>query len=124
MLESIRQDLRFGIRQLRKSPGFTFVAVLSLALGVGANTAMFQLIDAIRLKMLPVADPAQLAHIDFAEGSSRSGWFSTRSARMTYAHWDEIRRQQQAFTGIVAWSASRFNLATGGEARMERTAAA
>jgi predicted permease len=117
MLESIKQDLRFGLRQLRKSPGFTFVAVLSLALGVGANTAMFQLIDAIRLKMLPVADPAQLAYIDFADGSSRSGWFSTRSARMTYAHWDEIRRQQQAFTGVVAWSASRFNLAIGGEAR-------
>jgi putative ABC transport system permease protein len=117
MLTSLRQDISYGIRQLRQSPGFTLVAVLSLALGVGANTAMFQLVDAIRLKMLPVREPQELVSIDFAKGSSRSGWFSTRSARLTYAQWDQIRKQQQAFNGVLAWSASRFNLTTGGEAR-------
>jgi len=111
------QDLRYGIRQLRQSPGFTLVAVASLALGIGANTAIFQLVDAIRLKMLPVEKPQELVSIDFEKNSSRSGWFSTRSARLTYAQWEQIRSQQQAFSGAVAWSAARFNLASGGEAR-------
>ena len=99
MLESIVQDLRYGLRQLKQSPGFTAVAVLSLALGIGANTAIFQLVDAIRLKTLPVHNPKELVSIDFEKGSSRSGNFSTRSARLTYAQWEEIRARQQAFTG-------------------------
>ncbi len=111
------QDLRYGIRQLRQSPGFTLVAVASLALGIGANTAIFQLVDAIRLKMLPVEKPQELVSIDFEKNSSRAGWFSTRSARFTYAQWEQIRSQQQAFSGVLAWSATRFNLASGGEAR-------
>ena len=117
MFESTMQDMRYGIRQLRQSPGFTLVAVLSLALGIGANTAIFQLIDAIRLKMLPVHNPQELMSIDFERDSMRAGWFSTRSARLTYAQWDQIRAQQQVFTGVLAWSAARFNLANGGEAR-------
>src|SRR6266478_6013988 len=117
MLESTMQDVRYGVRQLRQSPGFTLVAVLSLALGIGANTAIFQLIDAIRLKMLPVRNPQELVSVDFEKNSMRAGWFSTRSARLTYAQWEQIRTQQQAFDGVLAWSAARFNLATGGEAR-------
>ncbi len=117
MLEPVLLDLRYALRQLRQNPGFTVVAVLSLALGIGANTAIFQLIDAIRLRMLPVRNPHELVTIDFREGSQRSGWFSTRSSRLTYAQWDRIRAQQQAFTGVIAWSANRFNLASGGEAR-------
>src|SRR5262245_11710839 len=117
MLEFFRQDVSYGIRQLKQSPGFTIVAVLSLALGIGANTAIFQLVDTIRLRMLPVHDPQELVSIEFKPGSQRSGWFSTRSARLTYAQWDHIRAQQQAFMGVLSWSATRFNLADGGEAR-------
>jgi putative ABC transport system permease protein len=117
MFESILQDVRYGMRQLRQSPGFMLAAVLSLALGIGANTAIFELVNAIRLKMLPVRNPRELVAIDFERDSLRAGWFSTRSARLTYAQWDQIRAQQQAFTGVLAWSAGRFNLATGGEAR-------
>jgi predicted permease len=115
--DSIAQDLRYAVRQLRQSPGFTLIAVLSLALGIGANTAIFQLVDAVRLRTLPVQNPQELVSIDFPSGSSRSGWFSTRSARFTYGHWREIRAAQQAFTGVLAWSAARFNLTSGGEAR-------
>jgi putative ABC transport system permease protein len=117
MLESFLQDVRYGIRQLRQSPGFTVVAVLSLALGIGANSAMFQLIDAIRLRMLPVSRPQELVNVDFARKSLRAGWFSTRSARLTFAQYEQIKQQQQAFTGVVAWSATRFNLSPGGVAR-------
>lgn len=111
------RDLRFAIRQLRKSPGFTLAAVLSLGLGIGANTAIFQLVNAIRLRTLPARDPQTLAYIDFAKGSARSGSFSTRSARFTYTQWQDLRARQQAFSGIMAWSATRYNLASGGEGR-------
>jgi putative ABC transport system permease protein len=117
MLESIRQDVRYGLRQLKQSSGFSFVAVLSLALGIGANTAIFQLVNAIRLKMLPVRNPQELVSIDFEKGSARAGWWSSRSAKLTSAQWEQIRAQQQAFTGVLAWSAARFNLANGGEPR-------
>ena len=111
------QDLRYGARQLRLNPGFAAVAVLSLALGIGANTAIFQLVNAVRLRALPVERPEELAYVDFAKGSMRSGWFSTRSARFTYAQWEQIRDHQEAFSGVLAWSATRFNLTSGGEAR-------
>jgi putative ABC transport system permease protein len=111
------QDLRYGWRQLRLNPAFTAVAVLSLALGIGANTAIFELVNAVRLRTLPVQKPEDLAYIDFQRGSSRSGNFSTRSARFTWAQWKQIEAQQQAFSGVMAWSARRFNLASGGEIR-------
>jgi predicted permease len=111
------QDLLYGIRQLRSSPTFTAVAVLSLALGIGANTAIFQLVDAIRLKTLPVKNPEELAYIDYAPNSARAGWWSTRSARLTYANWERISAEQQGFSGVMAWSATRFNLSNGGEPR-------
>src|SRR2546423_7415911 len=109
-MDKLLGDLRFGLRQLRLNPTFTAVAVLSLALGIGANTAIFQLIDAVRLRTLPVSDPQRLAYIDFVKGSQRSGWFSTRSARMTYAQWEFIRDRQQAFSDTFVWSATQFNL--------------
>ena len=111
------KDLYFGLRQLRLNPMFAAVAVLSLALGIGANTAIFQLIDAIRLRSLPVRNPQDLAYIDFAKGSKRSGWWSSRSSNFTSTQWDSIRARQQAFSGMVAWSAREFNLAQEGKAR-------
>jgi predicted permease len=110
-------DLRFAFRQLRLNPTFTIVAIVSLGLGIGANTSIFQLIDAIRLRTLPVGNPQELAYLDFAKGSQRGGWWSTRSAVFTSKNWDGIRTQQQAFSGMMAWSAKEFNLAQEGKAR-------
>lgn len=117
MVEIILQDLRYGARQLKQSPGFTLVAVLSLALGIGANAAMFQLVNAIRLTLLPVENPKELVSIYFDKDKGRAGWWSSRSANFTYAQWEQIRQRQQAFTGLIAWSATRFNLVNGGEPR-------
>ena len=111
------QDFRFGARQLRLNPGFTSVAVLSLALGIGANTAIFELVNAVRLRSLPVEKPWELANVDFAKNSEKSGNFSTRSARFTSVQWKELQARQQAFSGMLAWSSRRFNLASGGEVR-------
>ena len=116
-MDQYSADVRFGLRQLRLNPMFTLVAVLSLALGIGANTAIFQLINAIRLRPLPVANPQELGYLDYAEHSMRSGWWSTRSATFTSTNWDSIRRNQQAFSDVIAWSAKQFNLATEGKAR-------
>ena len=63
MIEDLGQDLRYAARMLRKNPGFTAVAVLSLALGIGANSAIFQLLDAVLLRTLPVSNPQELAEV-------------------------------------------------------------
>lgn len=116
-LENTRADITYGLHQLRLAPGFAAVAILSLALGIGANTAIFQLVNAIRLKLLPVKDPQQLAVIDWAKNSSRGGNWSSRSANFTYAQWEELQNTQQSFSGVLTWSAERFNLTNGGEPR-------
>jgi predicted permease len=115
--EALGRNLRYGVRQLYASPGFTAIAVASLALGIGANTAVFELIDAVRLRTLPLRAPEELVSVELAKNSMRSGWSSTRSARLTYGLWEQIRSRQQVFSGVAAWSATRFNLARGGEAR-------
>jgi putative ABC transport system permease protein len=114
---AILRDLRFGLRQLRLNRVFTIVSVLSLALGIGANTAIFQLIDAVRLRTLPVENPQELAYIEWTKGAMRSGWYSTRSARFTYALWEQLQARPEAFSKTMAWSATQFNMAQGGEAR-------
>src|SRR5262250_646197 len=69
ILETCWQDLRFGLRMLRKSPGFTAVALLTLALGIGANTAIFQLLDSVRLRSMPVRHPQELVEVRLATGN-------------------------------------------------------
>ena len=99
------------------NPMFTLVAVLSLGLGIGANTAIFQLINAIRLRSLPVANPQELGYLDYGPHSRRGGWWSTRSATFTSANWESIRQHQVAFSDVIAWSAYSFNLVAEGKAR-------
>jgi putative ABC transport system permease protein len=105
---------------LAKSPGFTVVAVLTLALGIGANTAIFQLIDAVRLRAIPVKNPQELANVRIADRSWSSGSFNGSYAQLTFPLWEQIRKRQEAFSSISAWGADDFNLATGGEVHYAR----
>jgi predicted permease len=91
------QDLRFGVRMLAKSPGFTLVAVLSLALGIGANTAIFSLIDVVLLKMLPVERPEQLYFINNV--GARGGGDAP-----PYPCFERFRDQNRSFTGLAAFT--------------------
>ena len=106
----IVQDIRYALRLLRKTPLITGVALLSLALGIGANTAIFSLIDAVVLRMLPVQNPEQLARILFrSPGSPRP------RQSVTNPIWEQVRDHQDAFSGVIAWSPQVFDLAKGGE---------
>jgi predicted permease len=116
-MTSFWRDLRHAFRFLRLSPGFTFVAVLTLALGIGANTAIFQLIDSIRLRTIPVKNPQYLGTIRIADRQWGSGQFSSQYSQLTFAMWEQIRKRQEGFAEIAVWSDQRFNLATGGEVR-------
>ncbi|MBV8114290.1 MAG: ABC transporter permease [Silvibacterium sp.] len=116
-LAGIWTDLRYGARLLRKNPGFAVVAIVSLALGIGANTTIFQLLDAVRLRTLPVKAPQQLARIKIVNSPRCCvGDFYSNNADLTGALWNHIREQQQGFSQIAAWSPFRYNLGQGGEA--------
>ena len=117
-LAGLWRDLRYGARLLRLNPGFALVAILSLALGIGANAAIFQLLDAVRLRTLPVRDPQELANIPVVyHPNGRTGSFSSPNPQLTNALWERLRDQQQGFSSIGAWSAQKLNLSQGGEAR-------
>ena len=116
-MASLWQDIRYGFRLLRRSPGFTVVAVLTLALGIGANTAIFQLIDAIRLRTIPVKNPEEVGTIRIADRHWGSGQFSTKYSQLSFPMWEQIRERQEGFSEMAVWSSNQFNLATGGEVR-------
>lgn len=116
-VQRLAADLRYGARQLRATPAFTAVAVLSLALGIGANSAIFQLIDVVGLRALPVRDPQQLVAVDAMPGFYASGWSTGRHRVFTYAQVDQLSRVQAAFSGVLAFGTTRFNLSEGGDVR-------
>jgi putative ABC transport system permease protein len=115
LLAGLGKDLRYAIRMLRLNPSFAAVAILSLALGIGANTAIFELLDAVVLRTLPVQSPQQLASIREIHGG-RIGNTVARQKNFSYALWQQIQQQQKGFSGIAAWSTETFDLGQGGEA--------
>src|SRR5919199_3080187 len=119
-MRDLFRDLFYGVRMLRKSPGFTAVAVLTLALGVGANTAIFQLIDAVRLRSLPVRDPQELVGVKLADTTAARGNWQSDYPILTNAIWEQVRDRQEAFSGVFAWGPDTLNLSRGGEARFAR----
>ena len=110
-LETLAQDIRYALRTLRANPGFAATAILSLALGIGANTAIFSILNAVMLRSLPVEDPQRLVQL----GSPRSDPAHPLRVYFTNPIWEQVRDHQQAFSGALAFSEDRFDLAAGGE---------
>ena len=106
-MESFVADLRYALRALRAAPAFATVAVLSLGLGIGANTAIFTLLNTVMLKSLPVNHPEELVLVRRGENGPS----------FTNPLWEQIRDRQDVFSGVAAYSSNTFNLASGGEAR-------
>ncbi|MGC2106892.1 MAG: ABC transporter permease [Candidatus Acidiferrum sp.] len=117
-IETLWSDLRFGARLLRFNKVFAGAAILSLALGIGANTAIFQLLDAVRMRTLPVKNPEQIARIAIDHRTGASGDFTSRYSDLTYPLWADIHEQQQGFSSAFAWSPTLFNIAPSGEVHM------
>src|SRR6059058_510300 len=102
MMETISQDIRYGLRMLTKSPAFTAVAVLTLALGIGANTAIFTLVNALLLKMLPVKAPQELVVVgDPARANDRSNG-TPQTDIFSYPLYKELRDNTTVFAGLIA----------------------
>src|SRR5262245_44592655 len=102
------QDLRYAVRMLLKHRGFTCVAALTLALGIGANTAIFSLIDAVLLKRLPVKNPERLVLLRHANSRGTENTFSYRT-------YEQFRDQNQVFSGLLAYHALRLTVSVDGQ---------
>jgi putative ABC transport system permease protein len=100
VVEALWTDVRYSVRVLAKAPVFTCVVVLTLALGIGANTAIFSLIDSLLLKSLPVHNPQELVQVT--------------EYPLTNPLWEQVRDRQDVFSGAFAWGSDQFNLSKGG----------
>lgn len=105
-MQTIIQDLRYAIRTMVKRPGFTLVAALTLALGIGANTAIFSAVNAVLLKPLPFPESEQL--VDLAETFKPNGYGS-----VSVPNFEDWKKQNDVFTGIAAYQFRSFNLQSG-----------
>jgi predicted permease len=117
--DQVTRDIRYGLRLLGRSPIFTAVAVLSLALGIGANAAIFQLIDTIRLRTLSVPNPQELAEVR-VDGPQAYGSYEGINARVSAPLWELVRAHQSAFASIFAWGDTQFLVGHGAEMRSAR----
>ena len=114
VLEQLAQDVRYAVRALRRAPGFTAVAVATLALGIGANTAIFSIVDALLFRPLPIADPSHVVALyRGASGSNRA---------FSYLDYLDYRTRLQHFEGFAGWGGNRLWFRNGGD--LERVDAA
>lgn len=106
-LENFGRDLRYALRMMRKSPAFTAVAILSLALGIGANTAIFSLIDTLLLRPLPVSHPEQLRSVFASMDGGRPRFY------LTYPMFEALRSRNEIFSTMFTWASHRFQMRSG-----------
>src|SRR6202453_1033436 len=102
-IENLFRDVRYALRGFARSPGFTTVAIITLALGIGANTAVFQLLDAVRLRSLPIQRPQELVELLIVNGNKVLGVSDRQYTEFTVPMWLEARRHHDPLTGVFAW---------------------
>jgi predicted permease len=117
-LEMVWQDLRYGARMLLKNPGFTLAVLLTLGLGIGANTAIFSVINAVMLRQLPFPNAARLVRLN--ESNPERGWPTFSVSHPNFLDW---RARNQTFEALAATIGEDFNLNAGGEIEVVRGAA-
>src|ERR1700736_1894154 len=117
ILEVFVQDLRYGLRMLRKNPGFTAVAVLSLALGIGANTTIFTVVNAILLNALPVRDLPRLVEMDTVDRKMLVTQARAEKLGMSFPNFQDYRRDNQVFTDLAAFMPTTVTWSGGAEPR-------
>src|ERR1700760_8710 len=116
-LESLWHDVRSALRVFVRNPGFSFVVVATLALGIGANTAIFELLDAVLLQSLPVKNPQELAQVRVVDLDKARGDVSSPYPVVTNLIWERLRKDHLGFSGIAAWREAGFSRDSGGDAR-------
>jgi putative ABC transport system permease protein len=116
-MNTLWQDIQFGARALLKKPGFTFIAVLTLALGVGANSTIFSFVNGILLRPLPYQNPERLVSLD--ETSSKRGDASMGVSFPNFVDW---REQNRVFEDVAAYQEGSYTLVGGGEPEQLRGA--
>src|SRR6201996_3247809 len=115
-MEGFLQDIKYGYRMLAKSPGFTLVAVLTLALGIGANTAMFSVVNAVLLRPLPFPEPDRLMSV--ATLNSRHG--APQPTSLSYPDFADYRAKNRTFEEIASYTDNNFSLTGAGESVLLR----
>ncbi len=112
-METLWQDVRYGLRMLVRNPSFTLVAVLSLALGIGANTTIFTLINTVLLHPVPVRDPGSLAMMFMTDEKNKNNQFNL--FQISHLNYNDFRDQNDVFSETAAWLGAPINLSGGGE---------
>ena len=112
MLATLNRDLRFAVRQMRQTPIVSGVALLSLALGIGANVAIFSLVNALILKTLPIHQPERLVQLQFVNSNPRE-----TTTSLTNPQWEYIRDHVDVMAAVTAMGTASFNLNAAGESR-------
>src|SRR6202021_2811663 len=107
-MNGLLQDLRYALRQLRKSPGFATVAILTLALGIGANAAIFTVVNALLLKTLPVKVPQQLVVVGDPALPNTTSNGTPRTDVFSYPLYKELRDRNSVFSGLCAGGTDHF----------------
>lgn len=111
-LHNLQRDVQYAIRGLVSNPGFSTTVILTLALGIGANAAIYSVMNSLLLRSLPVTEPQRLVTIS-SDSAVRMGFRA--GAGWNYAMWDQLRQRSRAFAGAFTWRTNRFNLSQRGE---------
>src|SRR5262249_50534740 len=110
MLDTLMQDLAYALRMIRKNPGFAAIVILMIALGIGANTAIFSVVNAALLRPLPFADPERIVVVYQQTGNFEN-------ASVSYLNFLDWQKQNRSFENIAAWRSESFNWTGSGEAQ-------